>query len=204
MVDHEGNTVVAPDLNATEGEGGGDAAPGTGWGAQLLGHIDLQVGRLTAAQDATTQELRALRREARNYPALVTISSVFTYQSGTPFMCQQGGSGIGVLVGGPELGQQWSVKQIIVGGTTITGTPAGVAWFFISAAPPNELSITSVADFTKSPLPVNSYYSERQMYVPPNSNFYMVITGGTNGTQYVGSVTIDQTPFVPQRAEISI
>lgn len=199
MPDHEGASVVAPDLTAP------DDAPGdgAGWGAQLIAKLDLSLGKLSSAQDATTSELRQLRREARNTPAQVSLSSVFTFQSGTPFICQQGGSGIGVLVGGPEVGQQWSVKQIIVGGTTLTATPAGIAWFLISPTPPNELSITSVADFTGGALPQVSFYGERDIYVPPNSNFFMVITGGTNGVQYVASVTFQQTPFVPTATEIT-
>jgi hypothetical protein len=201
--DHEGNLATVPDQLAPDTAPDSGAGP-AGWGAALAAKLDLQIGRIDAGTDAVVSELQKLRREARLEPANVPIPpAVFTYQSGQPFVSQNGGTGIGVLLGGPEIGREWSVRQILVGGTTLTATPTGVAWILISPQPPNELSITSVADFTKEALPQNSFYGEREIYVPPNSNLWVVITGGTNGTQYVCMATVQEQAFAPRSTEIS-
>jgi hypothetical protein len=200
MPDHEGN-VSYPDLNAPDvGDGSGDGSS-EGWGAKLFAKLDLQLGKLSDVGQAQSEQLRKLREEARNMPAIVTISSVFTWAANTQ-ICQQGGSGAGVLIGGPEIGTQWHVRSIIVGGTTLTAAPAGVAWFLISPAPPIEQSITSVVDWTKQALPTNSYYGIGEFYLPPNTNLYMIVTGGAVGTQYVASVTFQASRFVPQSDQI--
>ena len=192
MPDHEGRDVAIPDVNRPE-----DEQPESGWGARLAAGLDLQLGKITDGLDATTSEIRKLRQEARRQPALVKISSVFTYSS-TGIITQQGGTGVGVLIGGPEVGQEWNVRQIVVTGTTLTAAPAGVAWFLVSAGVPNELSPTSVMDFSHAALPQVSFYSPDQFYLAPNENLYMVITGGTANTQYVCSVLYQNVPFVPR------
>jgi hypothetical protein len=192
--DDEGR-VVTPDIQGPDGSDDDDG--GGGWGARLAARLDLSLGKLEEEATAQTSELRAMRREARNTPAVTKISSAFTYLS-TGGIVQQGGTGVGVLIGGPEVGQQWSVLQWVVGGATLAGTPAGVAWLFEAPAPPTELSITSAADFTRTALPWGETYSPRQIYVPPNSNLWMIVTAGTAAAQYVASVTIESSTFVPR------
>lgn len=204
MPDHEGR-VTNPDLNATDVVNDDGSEP-QGWGAKLAAKLDLQLGHLSDTADAAgsaVAELRKLRADARHMPALVTISSVFTWKTGVTTICQQGGNGAGVLIGGPNTGEQWHVRGIMVGGTTLIATPAGVAWFLIAPATPTDQSFTSVTDFTKQALPTNAYYGIGEFYLPPNTNLYMVVTGGGDGTQYVASVSIQASPFVPTRDEVS-
>jgi hypothetical protein len=201
MPDHEGN-VMMPDLNTPDvGDGSGGGDDSGGWGAKLFAKLDLSLGKLESTTAAQSDNLRKLRMEARNMPAITTISSVFTWAAGTA-IAQQGGAGAGVLIGGPEVGQQWHVRSILVGGTTLTATPAGVAWFLISPAPPLEQSITSVVDWTKVALPTNAFYGIGEFYLPPNTNLYMIVTGGTAGVQYVASITFQSSKFVPQSDQI--
>ena len=202
-VDHDGASVIVPDPSAADGAP--DPTDPGGWGARFVAALDLSVGKLKASQDATTDELRKLRREARQMPAMVKLSSVFTLNTAAgQQICQQGGSGAGVLIGGPEIGRQWSIRQWLVGGTTLTATPGGTAWLLVSAAPPNEQSITSAVDFTKLALPQSIFYSGDSFYVQPNENVYMVVTGGTNAAQYVCTITYQESAFVPRSTEITV
>jgi hypothetical protein len=204
MVDHEGTDVYTPDPSAPDDSDPSD--PG-GWGARFMGKIDLSIGRIGDAADAlsaTTLELRKLRREARALPALVKISSVFTFSTAAGAqMVQQGLQGAGVLVGGPNVGEQWSVRQIVCGGTTLGATPTGTAWFLVSAAPPNEQSITSVIDRATT-LPSIAFYGAEDFYLAPNENLYMVVTGGTNNAQYVASVAYQSSPFIPRSTTMEV
>lgn len=202
MPDHEGQDIRRPDLEGPAVDA--DPTDPGGWGARFIGSLNLELGHLRDSQDATTNELRLLRKEARQAPALVKISSVFTLNTAAgQTMCQQGGSGAGVLIGGPEIGQQWSIRQIVVMGTTLAATPTGRAFFLVSAAPPNEQSPTSVVDIA-SALPSIAFYSPEQFYLAPNENLYMVIVGGTNAAQYVCSVALQQTSFVPRATETTV
>jgi hypothetical protein len=205
MADHEGATIAAPDLGVPDFQDG--PAEGGGWGAQLAAKLELSIGKVTAAQDATTAELRNIRREARTMPALVKLSSAFQYSTGANAqMCQQGGIGSGVLIGGPELGMQWVVRQVVVGGVGLATAWTGTAFLLVSAAPPNELSVTSVADSIAAPTagPAVRFYSNEQMYLQPNENLYLVIVGGTNNLQTIASVSYQASPFVPRGTEVNI
>lgn len=195
---HEGGVSYA-DPDAAD-----DAPPaddGGGWGiaAHVQAAMDLSLGKLgDTITDAITEQTRRLREEARAMPALVKISSAFTYSTAAgATVTQQGGTGIGVLIGGPEVGRQWHVRQIVVGGTTITAAPSGTVWLFAAAAPPNDLSLTSVVDFSTG-MPNIATYSEDEIYVAPNENLWLIITGGTNATVYVASVTIQESAFMPR------
>lgn len=200
MPGHESSGVVAPDLQADDDEG----TPGGGWGAQFSAQLDLAIGKLGDRITSTLDDnLRKMRAEARALPALVKISTAFTYSSTGPVIVGQGGTGQGVLIGGAEIGRQWTIRQCIVGGTTLTASPAGVAWLLVSAAPPNELSITSVIDQATS-LPLIAFYSEEQFYLAPNENLYLVVTGGTNGVTYVSSISYQESAFIPRQTVESI
>ena len=208
MADHEGTSVLIPDLN--EPDNAPDPTDPGGWGAQFAAKLQLQLGKLDTLGDAmnsTTDELRKLRREARQQPALVKLSSAFSWnsQAGAP-MCQQNGSGAGVLICGPNVGESWNVLQIVVGGPTLSSVWTGAVYFLVAAAPPNEQSITSAIDRALPPAagPAIAFYSPQQFYVAPNENLYMVVVGGTNGAQYVGSVMYQSTPFVPRGTETTV
>ena len=207
MADHEGTGVQIPPLEGVPDDAGADGSDPGGWGARLVGKLDLAIGKLGDVADGTSntaRQLAKLRQEARQQPALVKLSTAFTWSSAAGAqMCQQGGTGAGVLIGGPEIGQQWSVVQIIVGGSTLAAVVTGTAWFLVAAAPPNEQSITSVMD-SATTLPSVAWYSPGQFYLAPNEALYMVITGGTNGAQYVGSVAYQNSPFVPRSTEITM
>lgn len=199
MPDHEGATAPAYDESAPEPEGG------PGISAAIAAQIDLQIGRVTAAQDRTTAELRALRKEATDSPASVVLPTQFTYSTAAGAgITQAQGTGIGVQIGGPEIGQQWSVRAIVVGGATLTATPGGTAWVFVSPAPPVDLSLINVIDWTKTALPANAFYGEREVFVPPNSNLWVVVTGGTNATLYTVVVHYLQSPLVPIHQEVAV
>jgi hypothetical protein len=142
------------------------------------------------------EQLREIRREAELLPVTAKLSSAFTYQTSGPVICQQNGFGQGVLVGGPTIGDQWSVRQIVVTGITLGSTVPGQAWILVSAAPPSELSPTSVIDWAQC-LPSVAFYTPGQMYVQPNEKVYLVITGGTPGSVYVASFTFQVTKYTP-------
>lgn len=203
--DHEGTDVAIPDLNAPD-DAGDPTDPG-GWGARFVGSLNLQIGKLTASQDATTDQLRKMRQEARNLPALVKISSAFTWSSAAGAqMCQQGLTGAGVLIGGPNVGEQWIVRQIVVGAPTLAAAWLGQVYFLTSAAPPNEQSITSVSAAISPPTagPAVQFFGDSQLYVGPNENLYMVVVGGTNNAVYVASISYQSSPFVPRATEVSM
>jgi hypothetical protein len=205
MTIHEGTGVVSPDPSAPDGTG--DPSDPGGWGARFLAKVDLQLGKISDVADGVgtvADEVRKLRRQARQQPAIVKLSSVFTLNTAAGAqMCQQGGLGAGVLIGGPEVGTEWSIRQIVVGGTTLTAAATGTAWFLVSAAPPNEQSITSVID-NATTLPSIAFYTPGQFYLAPNENLYMIVTGGTNNAQYVASVSYEMSPFVPRDTQISV
>lgn len=167
-----------------------------------MAKLDLQLGHLDTAAGAmsdSAKELRALRREARNMPALVKVSSSFQLSTAAgATMCNQGGTGAGVLIGGPNVGEEWRVRQIVVGGATIGTAATGVVWFLVSAGTPNEQSITSVVASIPA-MPAVAFYSNEQIYLAPNENLWMVVVGGTNNQNYVASVAYQANPFRPQR-----
>lgn len=202
MVDHEGTSVQVDDPNLPDGvsTNGHDDGPLGGLGARLSASFDLAIGKLgdTLADQLDEQEQRRrMREQARALPTMVKLSSAFTYQTTGPVICQQGGSGQGVLIGGPEIGDQWSVRQIVVLGPTLTSTVTGQAWVLVSAGTPSELSPTSVVDQAVS-LPLVAFYSAEQLYVQPNENVFLVITGGTAGAQYVASFSYQVSRYQPR------
>lgn len=164
--------------------------------------LDIQLGKVAAAQSALADQMKRWRAETRT-PSRTKIPFSFTFQSGLVNFLP-GAPGIGVQIGGPEIGYQWSVRQIVIGGNTLTGAPAGVGWFLETPSVPSDQSPTSVMDFTHAALPQVAFYGEGEFQIGPGSNLWIIITGGTNGVQYSGSVLIQQSVFGPVEAEVTV
>jgi len=173
------------------------------FGARLSASFDLAIGKLGDTMLDHMDEMderyrQRIREETRALPAMAKVATTFTYSTAaTASVTTQGGTGIGVLLGGPEIGRQWNVRQLFVGGTTITAAPTGQAWLFITAGLPNDLSPTSVMDRAGS-LPLVSFYGTDEVYVQPNESVWIVITGGTNATQYLVTMSFQDTAFIPR------
>lgn len=95
-------------------------------------------------------------------------------------------------LGSPAQGTFWNVRRLIIGGADITTTPAGTGWVFVQGSPPNQNganpSIAQAADITSGALPQKAFYGTHELAVAPGEHLWVIVVGGTNGTQYVASV----------------
>lgn len=196
---HEGVTlsdaVFAPGADDETGEEGVD----------FLAQVSLQLGDLKDTNARLADELAKWRSERNAYPAMIQAVAVITYSNVNPTaIVQSGGTGVGVLIGGPDQGRCWSLRNVVAGPVQLTGAaPTGAPYFLVSAQPPIALSITDVRDFGAA-FPYKNDFSARQVFLNPNENLYMVLGGAglVNGTQYVVSCAIQDEPYRPQQIEV--
>ena len=156
----------------------------------IFADLALQIGHL-ASNMKREQDRRD--RDAASIPADYQNAAGGVYPA----------SGTLVLnLGSPDLGSFWNVRRIIVGGSDITSTPAGAAWVFVQGSPPNQAganpSIAQVADIVgqsgnavPTTFPQRSTYATHVLSVDATEYLYVVITGGTAGTQYVASAKLE-------------
>jgi hypothetical protein len=172
--DHGGGPVAT---------GGAAAGGGLSIGGLNLGVIaDLAVSLGTLAASIQRQQA-AIDREARAIPGDYQFAASGVYPA----------SGNLVLnLGSPDQGQYWLVRRIVVGGSDITTTPAGIGWVFVQGSPPNQNGANpptaSVADFTTGTFPQKAFYGTHQLVADETEFVYVVITAGTPGTLYVASL----------------
>lgn len=179
-----------------------DLKEGSGFGIEIGGDLSIQVGRLA---DEMEKERKRRQRDALDTPARYQLATNFTFSTAAGAgICPNGGSGFGVILGGPDLGYQWSIRQVFVGGQFITTAPGGVAWLMRSASADPSLNPLNVMDFSHAPLPSIAFYSTGELYVVQNENLFVVITGGTNGTTYTASATVEISRYAPASAGTEI
>ena len=90
-------------------------------------------------------------------------------------------------LGGPQRGQYWDVKNVVVGGPTWATSVNGTALLVVSAQMPStaaSVGIAMVADEATS-LPSPAFYSEGQVRVYPPDRVYVIVVGGSATTTYV-------------------
>lgn len=191
---HEGvplnDSVYAPGQNA---DGDGET------GLDFFAGLKLQLGDLTDRVGDLTDQLAQWRKMQNEYPAMIQIVAVLTYSNTNPnAIAISGGNGVGVLIGGPDQGRCWSLRNVIAGPVQVTGAaPAGAPYFLVSAQPPQALSLTDVRDFGTA-FPYKNDFSARQVFLNPNENLYMVVAGAAiNGTQFVVSCAVQDEPYRP-------
>ena len=98
-------------------------------------------------------------------------------------------------LGHPAAGSWWQIRNLTIGGTDITQTPAGVGWVLIQAnQPTNNPSLIAVSDWTKAALPQTAFYGTHELVCDQYAHVYVLITGGTNGQQYVASMFAEVFP----------
>jgi len=196
---HEGHNVPVGSFYTEDGDG-----DGPGGLFSLLAGLRIDIGRQADAIDGQTRAMQLLRRQIAFMPAMATVTAQFMYSTvATAGFAQGNGTGIGVQIGGPEMGRCWSIRNAVVGGGTIAQTPTGTAFLLVSPQPPLDLSITSVLDIA-NPLPARAFYSAREAFVGPNDNVWLYVAGGTNNQLYTVRLIVQDEPYLPTGAEVSV
>lgn len=160
-----------------ENHGGGGVSLG------IFADLAFSIGNLVQRIDRQ-QELfdRAVKRIPADYP----ISAAGVYPSSGNLL---------LSLGSPDLGQLWVLRRLIIGGSDITTTPAGTGWLFVSGSPPNQNGANSptsqLVDFTSGTLPQKAFYGTHEVVVDATQYVYVVVTSGTNGTQYVATGMVE-------------
>lgn len=114
--------------------------------------------------------------------------------------CPNPSATFAIDLGHPSAGKYWCVRSFVIGGDDITTQPAGVGWVVIqSITPTATVPITSVRDFTKLTLPQTAFYGSFEFKVQQNEHMWVVISGGTAGTQYTAAAWIESFPQFIQR-----
>ncbi len=153
---------------------------GAGIGLEVFADLAVQLGGMCAQlkrrNDALARQLAALPADYQN-------------AAGGPFPVS---GTLALNLGSPDLGTEWEVRRIIIGGADITTTPIGVGWVFVQGSPPNmngvNPSTAQAADVTAGALPQRAFYGTHELVVDATEYLWVVIVGGTPGTQYVASV----------------
>jgi hypothetical protein len=154
-------------------------APAGGLMADLLAKFDLHIG----ATDRLVEHLRRKRPPAQ--PVFGRTAATGLFVTATPLILR-------FPLPGPDQGHFWYVRSIVIGGLSPTVTAAGRADIFVSAS--NLLSQPSLAAIgladwrdQAATLPDVSFYGEGELPLRLNEELFVVITGGTNGQQYVAA-----------------
>lgn len=168
-----------------------DEPPRGGFDFGVFADLALHIGGLTKQVQRQADEWD---RRARDIPADYQVADVGAFPaSGT----------LALDLGSPDQGTFWNVRRIVVGGSDITTTPAGVGWVFIQGSAPNQNganpSIAQVADVTSGTLPQRAFYGVHEMAVTAGEHLWVIIVAGTAGTQYVASAKLEVYDLAARR-----
>lgn len=171
-------------------------------GLELEGDVGLKlafhIGRLADEMELARKKAeREAQRKQRLMPIDAPIVASGVYPSS---------GNMGLVLGGPELGFFWEVRSLVIGGTNFTTAPAGTGYFAVTGLavgqPGTSFTTVSMLDLSlmnlrdianaaaagggnSAPFPTTAFYGTRQFAVQPQETLVCIITGGTNGTQYV-------------------
>lgn len=163
-----------------------------GVGAKLMLSFETLAGKIS---DDLAERRARDQRAARLIPVVRPLAgSGICPASGTLFFS----------LGKPELGRQFEVRSIAVGGAQWTDTPAGTGALVVAAMnPPVDLSILNLRDIISESMPDVAFYSSNQVTAQQNEHLVICIMGGTSGTQYAASgIALDYPTDAFLRAQI--
>ena len=156
--------------------------------AELDGELDIFGTHLEAilalgvSLDNHTAELRKLLKAQDEYqkrgPLFVPLQGQVTIDA-------NGDPGV-IDLGGPAYGQDWEIRQLVIGGLTWATTAMGNAIAAVqSSAPPINQTpgLSAIQDHAAS-LPSVAFYSANQFHVRHPNRVYIIILSGTAGQQY--------------------
>lgn len=103
-------------------------------------------------------------------------------------------------IGVPVQGTVWDVRKVVIGGADVATLDGddwvanvidGFAGLYISGALPeaalmNPGNMNNVADVAAA-FPAIAYYPKESLIVRPQEHLYVVVYGGTSGTQYIAN-----------------
>lgn len=171
-------SLGTPDHDPVSGKVHGSPGPSLDLG--VFANLAIQLGGLCSRMDRQQADFE---RRAASIPG--------DYQNSTQGTFPSSGT-LALDLGAPAKGQFWNVRRIVIGGADITTQPAGVGWVFVQGSPPNQSgsnpTVAQAADFTSGTLPQRAFYGTHQLVVGDSEHLWVVIAGGTAGTQYVASV----------------
>lgn len=174
-------TLGTPPHDPVDGRLNEPPGQGSGFGLGAIAQLAISVGRLC---DRIDRQQKRWEQYERSVPADYQNAKALTYSTAA-------GTVNAMSLGRPELGQWWQVRRIIVGGSDITTAPAGTAWVFVQGSNPGASganpNVAQAADVTTGTFPQRAFYGTHQLVVTQNEHLWIVITGGTNNTQYVAS-----------------
>lgn len=158
---------------------------------ELAGSIKLHIGKVDKLADAMERTRRAIERP----PAAPA----------TFWLQKRATCGTGVLMlplghnQGPSQGRTWHVREIMISGNSVGSTPAGTGYVFVRPGLPQSnvdtlASIGSIGwrDSTVNAFPQPAFYGRGEITVRPGEILLVVISGGTQGTDYTAGCQIEE------------
>lgn len=152
--------------------------------AELCAKLDLHIGSTDKLAKAVA------RQKPPSQPVFGRTAGAGLFVTGLPLV-------ISFPLKGPDQGHFWYVRSIVVGGLSPTVAAAGRADVYISAAGLGgvtpSLAAIGLADWRDQSiaLPNVSFYGTGEMPLRLNEELFVVVTGGTNGQQYVAAVQFE-------------
>lgn len=165
--------------------------------------------KLHATLDGLNSHMRKIEtawiQRASDTPrdVVVRLAGVIPAAGTTPTTLQ--GAEIGGV--GPQPGEVWILRACRIGGVTPTTTAVGRGDLFMSPVDPSAGGATpSTAQWLDqaTTLPLVAFYSSRQVVLRAPDNFYVVITNGTAGQQYVANAQFEVYRDGGYRPEITL
>ena len=149
--------------------------------------LELELGPLHVAIGNLSDEVKELRQRLAFMQDDLLLTGTGT--------CPNPSATFAIDLGHPMAGKWWQVRQMIVGGSDITTTPAGIGWVVVQAENPSaNPPLFNVRDFTSGTLPQRAFYGTHELVVQQNEHLWVVITAGTAGTQYAVSAMVENFP----------
>lgn len=90
-------------------------------------------------------------------------------------------------LGGPAMGRARLVREIVVGGVTVATAAAGTADVYVMGTSPGATPPLIRWRDHAATMPLIAFYSDRQIALHYPEKLWVVLTGATNGQQYVAA-----------------
>jgi hypothetical protein len=180
-----------------------DQGPENGIDLKFWAKLGKDIGEMNARGDR--QERRWLQRATDAQRDVLIRFSATIASGGTVPTTLMANSEVGGT--GPEPGEVWILRAVRVGGVTPTTTAAGRADLYQSVTDPNMAGGTgNTANWVDqaTTLPLVGTYSNRQVVLRSPDNFFIVVTNGTAGQQYVANAQFEVYKDGGYRAEVEL